>query len=112
MDFAFLLKAFRAANVVYVDKTLGNYRMYGDNKTTLAFATTAGWEMITRVLRKHVAQQNVLYRLHVGLGMVQLRESLTPTENISLARRLRRRSVILCQKVLDPLLAQVEKFGG
>jgi len=112
MDFSFLLKAYRASNVVYVDKTFGNYRMFGDNKTSQAFATTAGWEMILRVLQKHVAEQNVLYRLHVSLGMVLLRESLDENPNPSLVRRVKRRSIILCQKVLDPLIAQVEKFGG
>jgi len=111
MDYDFLLKAFRASNVVYVDKTFGNYRMYADNKTARAFATGAGLQMVSDVSRKHVAADNVLYRLHVRLGLALLSQSLS-NQPQSLIFRAKRRLMLLCQKGLDRIIAQVETFGG
>jgi glycosyltransferase involved in cell wall biosynthesis len=110
MDYDFLLKAFRASNVVYVDKTFGNYRMYADNKTSKVFTTDAGWEMLSRVSQKHTADHNALYRLHVRLGAALLRENLKNTQ-ASFTFRARRRLMIVCQNVLDRVIAQVEKFN-
>lgn len=111
MDYEFLLKAFRASNVVYVDKTFGNYRMYADNKTSKVFTTDAGWEMVSSVSQKHVAADNVLYRLHVRLGVALLSLSLN-NHPPTLIFRVKRRLMLLCQKGLDRIVAQVEKFGG
>lgn len=111
MDYDFLLKAFRASNVVYVDKTFGNYRMSGDNKTAKAFTTNAGWQMVSDVSQKHVAADNVLYRLHVRLGLALLSQSLN-SQTETLIFRARRRLMLLCQMGLDRIIAQVEKFGG
>lgn len=109
MDYDFLLKAFRASNVVYVDRTFGNYRMYGDNKTSRAFSTNDGWEMLASVSQKHVAKQNVLYRLHVLLGIALLRQSLGASETPSLPFRLKRRAMLVCQNVLDRIVASFER---
>jgi len=111
MDYEFLLKAFRAANIVYVDKTFGNYRMYADNKTTSLFTTDAGWKMVSDVSQKHVAADNVLYRLHVRLGIALLSQSLN-NEAPSLLFRVKRRLMLLGQQGLDRMLAQVENFAG
>jgi len=111
MDYEFLLKAFRAANVVYVDKTFGNYRMYGDNKTAKLFTTDAGWKLISDVSQKHVAADNALYRLHVRLGVALLAQSMND-QPPSLIFRAKRRLMLLCQNVLDRIVAQVENFGG
>ena len=111
MDYDFLLKAFRASNVVYVDKTFGNYRMYPDNKTTKVFTTNAGWEMLSDVSQKHVAADNVLYRLHVRLGLALLSQSLN-SQTETLIFRAKRRLMLLSQMGLDRIIAQVEKFGG
>jgi glycosyltransferase involved in cell wall biosynthesis len=111
MDYDFLLKAFRASNVVYVDKTFGNYRMYADNKTSNLFTTNAGWEMLSRVSQKHVSDHNVLYRLHVRLGIALLRENLKGAQ-ASPTLRAKRKLMTMCQIALDRMIAQVEKFGG
>ena len=112
MDYDFLLKAFRSSNVVYVDKTFGNYRMYASNKTSKAFATNAGWEMLSRVSQKHVADANVLYRLHVRLGTALLGHNLKTTPTPSLAFRAKRRILLLSQQLLDPIVAAFEKFAS
>ena len=109
MDYDFLLKAFRASNVVYVDRTFGNYRMYGDNKTSRAFSTNDGWEMLASVSQKHVAKQNVLYRLHVLLGIALLRQTLGVSGTPSLPFRLKRRAMLVCQNVLDRIVASFER---
>lgn len=111
MDYEFLLKAFRASNVVYVDKTFGNYRMYADNKTSKVFTTNAGWKMVSDASQKHVAADNVLYRLHVRLGIALLSQSLN-NEAPSLLFRVKRRLMLLGQQGLDRMLAQVENFAG
>jgi hypothetical protein len=112
MDYDFLLKAFRASNVVYVNKTFGNYRMYADNKTTKVFSTDAGWKMLSELSQKHAAADNVLYRLHVRLGVALLSLSMNDNPAPSLIFRARRRLMLLSQKALDRIVAQVEKFGG
>ena len=111
MDYDFLLKAFRASKVVYVDETFGNYRMYADNKTAQVFATNQGWDMLSRVAEEHVSQESALYRLHVGLGVKLLREGLKEAPP-SLIGRARRKSMRLCQVVLDRVLERVENSGG
>lgn len=112
MDYDFLLKAFRASKVVYVDQTFGNYRMYADNKTAQVFASNAGYEMLSRAAEKHVANESALYKLHVRLGVGLLREGLKETPATSFAGRARRKSMRLCQVVLDRVLARVENSGG
>lgn len=112
MDYDFLLKAFRASKVVYVDQTFGNYRMYADNKTTQTFATNAGYEMMSRVAEKHVANESALYKLHVRLGVRLLREGLKDPPAMSIAARAKRKGMRLGQIVLDRVLARVENSGG
>ena len=112
MDYDFLLKAFRASKVVYVDQTFGNYRMYADNKTAQVFATNQGWDMLSRVVERHVAHESAIYKLHVRLGVGLLRESLKDAPAPSLVDRVRRKSMRLCQIVLDRVLARVENSGG
>ena len=109
MDYDFLLKAFRASKVVYVDKTFGNYRMYADNKTSQAFAGNAGWQMLSTASQKHVADHNLIYRLHVGLGVRLLRESLKESGSLGFAYRVKRRVMLVGQKMLDRVIAQIEK---
>lgn len=111
MDYDFLLKAFRAANVVYVDKTLGNYRMYADNKTSQVFTTNAGWEMLSRLSERHVAGDRLLYRLHVRLGVALLRANLA-NSGVSFAGRAKRKLMTMGQRVLDGVMAQAERSGG
>ena len=112
MDYDFLLKAVRASKVVYVDQTFGNYRMYADNKTAQVFATNQGWDMLSRVAEEHVSNESALYKLHVRLGVGLLRESLKDAPAPSLVARARRKSMRLCQIVLDRVLARAENSGG
>ena len=108
MDYDFLLKAFRASKVVYVDKTFGNYRMYADNKTSQAFAGNAGWDMLSKVSQKHVADHSLLYRMHVSLGIRLLRCSLLDPQPVTLTFRVKRRIMLSGQKMLDRVIAQTE----
>jgi glycosyltransferase involved in cell wall biosynthesis len=108
MDYDFLLKAFRASNVVYIDRTFGNYRMYQGNKTSETFSTNAGWEMISRVSRKHAAQQGLLYKLPFRLGIALLRESMKDIKKPSLPRRIKRRLMTQCLRVFDRLHETLE----
>ena len=112
MDYDFLLKAFRASKIVYVDRTFGNYRMYGDNKTAQAFATSAGWENIVRASKKNVADLNLLYRLHLRLGVRLLHDGLLHPQPATLAFRAKRRIMLSGQKILDSVIARTEKYGG
>ena len=111
MDYDFLLKAFRECCIVYVDQTLGNYRMYSDNKTSQVFSTNAGWEMVTQVTRKHAAKENVFYRMHVDLGLALLRQTLNDKQPASLGFRVKRRGMLICQQMLDRVMASFERFG-
>jgi glycosyltransferase involved in cell wall biosynthesis len=111
MDYDFLLKAFRASKVVYVDQTFGNFRMYADNKTTQAFAGNAGFDMLSKASQKHVADHNLLYRLHVGLGIALLRGSMQAAQPETFGFRVKRRLMLSCQQVLDRVIAQTEKYG-
>jgi glycosyltransferase involved in cell wall biosynthesis len=112
MDYDFLLQAFRESNVVYVDQTFGNFRMYADNKTARAFADNSGLENILRALERHVADHNLLYRIHVGLGTKLLRQSLIDPQPSTLTFRVKRRLMLLGQKMLDRVMARTDKYGG
>jgi hypothetical protein len=112
MDYDFLLKAFRASKVVYVDQTFGNYRLYADNKTSQAFRTNAGWENILRATERQTANHNLLYRLHMSLGIRLLRYSLLNPQPSTLSFRAKRRLMLESQKMLDRVIARTEKYGG
>lgn len=112
MDYDFLLKAFQASKVVYIDKTLGNYRMYRGNKTSEAFSSQAGWEMLIRVSRKHVAERGPLYRLHVRLGIALLEENLKASGKPSLGLRLKWRFMRDCLTIFDRVFEAVEGARG
>lgn len=111
MDYDFLLKAFRHCKIVYVDRTLGNYRMYGENKTSQVFSTNAGWDMVTRVTQEHAAKENVFYRLHVRLGVALLRQTLSEQPS-SLRFRIKRRGMLVSQQVLDRVVGSFERVGA
>jgi glycosyltransferase involved in cell wall biosynthesis len=112
MDYDFLLRAFGAAKVVYVDETFGNFRYYPGTKTSDSVDQGGLWKSICRVSRKYAAERGPLYRLHVALGILLLNESLESPSRPSLYHRVKRRLLRLIQTVFDRVIAVKERVWG
>jgi glycosyltransferase involved in cell wall biosynthesis len=112
MDYDFLLRAFRAATVVFVDETFGNFRYYAGTKTSDNVERGDIWKDTCRISRKYAAQAGPIYRLHLWLGIVLLNEGLNSSERRSFFHRVKRRLLRYIQQLLDGVMQVLERVRG
>ncbi len=112
MDYDFLLRAFQASKVTYVDETFGDYRMYAGTKTSESVAQGNQWDMICRLSLKYAAQKGALYNLYMGLSIALLHESLKNIQAPSLSLRMKWRLMRDGLKMFDKLVESMERIRG
>jgi len=109
MDYDFLLRAFRAARVVYVDETFGNFRYYQGTKTSHNVDQGEIWNDARRIARKYAARAGPLYRLHLSLGLMVLHDGLNSLQPPSFFHRVKRRLLRYVQTLFDGVMQAAER---
>jgi glycosyltransferase involved in cell wall biosynthesis len=109
MDYDFLLRAFRAARVVYVDETFGNFRYYQGTKTSHNVDQGEIWNDARRIARKYAARAGPLYRLHLSLGLMVLHDGLNSLQPPSFSHRVKRRLLRYVQTLFDGVMQAAER---
>lgn len=112
MDYDFLLRAFRAAKVVFVDETFGNFRYYPGTKTSVNVERGDIWRDACRLSRKYAAQAGPLYRFHLWLGIQVLNDGLNSSQQSSFFHRVKRTLLRYTQTLFDGVMQAAERVTG